>query len=142
MNSTAHTQEEVQLEKVATRMGDRLEVRSTRSGESVRIDALALEALSWQEFDEVLPSENSVSQSSDHRISAYSNGEEVSLPHEMQFRNEYALADVTVKNDEVKVASPKIGFYIPLPYEMLEWLSNQNSDIFSEFLENPFGPHV
>jgi hypothetical protein len=115
-------------------MGDRLEVRGTRSGELVRIDALALEALSWQEFDEVLPSDDSVSPSSEHRISAYSDGEKVSLPHEMQFRNEYALADVTVKKDEVKIASLKIGFYIPLPYEMLEWLFSHDSDIFPNFL--------
>lgn len=40
---------EVMVARVGTGNGVRLEVRSTRLGRSVTLDALALEALTWQE---------------------------------------------------------------------------------------------
>jgi hypothetical protein len=39
---------EVEVRKVHTRNGVRLEIRSPRAGYVVRLDALELEALSWQ----------------------------------------------------------------------------------------------
>ncbi len=48
---------EVQVRRVSTRNGVRLEVRSPRLGRSVLLDALELEALTWQEpalFSELL----------------------------------------------------------------------------------------
>ncbi len=41
----------VQVRKVRTRNGERLEIASTRLGHSVRLDALELESLTWQSPD-------------------------------------------------------------------------------------------
>ena len=38
----------VHVRKIRTRTGERLEISAPRMGYSVRLDALALEALSWQ----------------------------------------------------------------------------------------------
>lgn len=48
---------QVEIQKVKTRKGERLEIRSPKLGYSFRLDALDLESLSWQEpekFDELL----------------------------------------------------------------------------------------
>ncbi len=48
---------QVEIQKVKTRKGERLEIRSPKLGYSIRLDALDLESLSWQEpekFDELL----------------------------------------------------------------------------------------
>mgnify|MGYP000563038540 CR=1 FL=1 len=38
----------VEVSKVETKRGERLEIRSPRSGHSIRVDALGLESLCWQ----------------------------------------------------------------------------------------------
>jgi hypothetical protein len=45
VNEFAH----VRIRKVATRNGARLEIESPRLGRSIRLDAVALESLTWQE---------------------------------------------------------------------------------------------
>ncbi|MGQ4554300.1 hypothetical protein [Halobellus sp. GM3] len=126
---------EVRLEKVDTRMGYRLEVRSTHSGSSIRIDPLGLEGLSWQDFDELTEDTEA-----NPDITLYKDGEPVTPPQEIRFRNEYALALVDVTDDSVEISSPKIGFTNQLTGEDLSWLSEQTTEILSEFLENPLGP--
>ncbi len=41
----------VRVRKVKTRNGERLELHSLEHGRSVRLDALALESLTWQTMD-------------------------------------------------------------------------------------------
>jgi hypothetical protein len=41
----------VSVRKVFTRNGERLEIISPRLGHSIRLDALALESLTWQPMD-------------------------------------------------------------------------------------------
>ena len=41
----------VRVRKIATRNGERLEVKSLRFDGSIRLDALALEGLSWQDAE-------------------------------------------------------------------------------------------
>lgn len=41
----------VEVSKVRTPRGERLEIREPRSGHRIRIDALGLESLSWQDSD-------------------------------------------------------------------------------------------
>jgi hypothetical protein len=48
---------QVEIQKVKTKKGERLEIRSPKLGYSIRLDAIDLESLSWQEpekFDELL----------------------------------------------------------------------------------------
>jgi hypothetical protein len=125
---------EIRLKKIPTSMGYRLKIESTQSDESIRIDPLALEALSWQEFDSRIADADS-----DYMISTYKDGELVTPPHEIRFRNEFALAIVNVTESAVEVTSPKIGHTNKLSPVDLEWLSQQSPEIFSEFLENPLG---
>jgi hypothetical protein len=39
----------VRIRKVLTRNGERLEIEAPKRGHAIRLDAVALEALSWQE---------------------------------------------------------------------------------------------
>jgi hypothetical protein len=41
----------VSVRKVYTRNGARLEIRSPRMGQAIRLDALALESLTWQTME-------------------------------------------------------------------------------------------
>lgn len=140
MNQASNTLGRIRLEKVETGKGTRLEVRSTTSSESVRIDPLGLESLSWQDIESEVSSDNADVQASDAGITAYSFGEPVSLPHDMQLRNEYALVDVSIEDRSVEITAPKLGYSIQLTLRELEWLAHQDQNIFSTFLEHPFGP--
>lgn len=140
MSSAPNTLGRIRLEKIATGKGTRLEVRSTTSGESVRIDPPGLESLSWQDSKSEIASDNADVQAPDAVITAYSFGEPVSLPHDMQLRNEYPLVDVSIEDRSVEITAPKLGYSVQLTRKGLEWLAHQDQDIFSTFLEHPFGP--
>lgn len=43
----------ITVEKIETGKGERIEIRSTETGESIRLDPLELESLTWQNEDEL-----------------------------------------------------------------------------------------
>ncbi len=46
----------------------------------------------------------------------------------------------TRNGERLEIASPRLGFRIQLDAMELESLSWQRKDIFSQFLNNPYGP--
>ncbi|WP_300016566.1 hypothetical protein [Pseudonocardia sp.] len=58
--------------------------------------------------------------------------------------NEFAMVTVdkiqTRNGERLEIASPRLGFRIQLDAMELESLSWQRKDIFSQFLNNPYGP--
>ena len=58
--------------------------------------------------------------------------------------NEFAMVTVdkvqTRNGERLEIASPRLGFRIQLDAMELESLSWQRKDVFSQFLNNPYGP--
>ena len=69
---------------------------------------------------------------------------EASARNELVINNEFAQVvcrKVYTRNGErLEVTSPKLGYRILLDALALESLTWQKMDVFSKFLENPFGP--
>jgi hypothetical protein len=109
------------------------------SSSELRIDALGLESLSWQtrsdladQFSCDLPADNSKAEPS-------------SLDESFEISNEYADAVVgkitTSDGDVIVVRAPVKKTELHLTPEMLSELARCTTDLFSEFLETPHGPH-
>jgi hypothetical protein len=122
----------VELQKLRTPTGERLTVR----GESadIRLDALALESLTWQDdafFEELT-------------AIAHDGGDAIDASEELQIGNEYTVVRLrkleTTAGPRVAVASPKLGYRCRLSPEELDALTREQIGIFSELLETPFGP--
>ncbi|MFC7655273.1 hypothetical protein ACFQ34_29540 [Pseudonocardia benzenivorans] len=58
--------------------------------------------------------------------------------------NEFAMVTVdkvqTRNGERLEIVSPRLGFRIQLDAMELESLSWQRKDVFSQFLNNPYGP--
>nr|BAA94710.1 orf72 [Nocardioides sp. KP7] len=58
--------------------------------------------------------------------------------------NEFAMVTVdkvqTRNGERLEIASPRLGFRIQLDAMELESLSWQRKDVFSQFLNTPYGP--
>lgn len=129
---------DVTVRRIRTPKGERLEVRSP--DDVIRIDALGLESLSWQEqdvFSEFLGYEYDLADASEP--DAYDQ-----IRCEFTLSNEYA--DVVVRSvrspagDRLVIEAPKKHFSIRVDAEGLAGLAAQDTSIFSEFLETPHGP--
>ncbi len=128
----------VTVRRIKTPKGERVEVRS--ADDAIRADALGLESLSWQDLDvfadflghEYDLAERSESEESDEVIC------------EFTLSNEYA--DIVVRGlrtpngDRLVVEAPKKHFSLRVDAKGLEALAQQDTTIFSEFLETPHGP--
>lgn len=128
----------VTVRHIRTPKGERLEIDS--SDDAIRIDALGLESLSWQDldiFDEFLDEE--YDRTSDEESDA--DDETVC---EFTISNEYAdvVARSVRSNDGERliVEAPKKHFSIRIDPLGLAALAEQDMEIFSEFLETPHGP--
>lgn len=128
------------LRKINTRKGERLEIDSPRVGASSRLDAVALESLTWQKkevFDELQP------------LPANPNGRKGSLAaieeeaEELRIANEFAEVFVSKEggpSEQAYISSRRLDNSISLTVRELEALSCQDPNIYSEFLVYPFGP--
>jgi len=126
----------VTVRHIKTPKGERLEVRSAT--DAIRIDAMGLESLSWQDqtvFDEFLGYEYEfpVRPAADAEVST-----------EFVISNEYADVVVrvldTADGDRLVLEAPKKQFSLQADATCLEALAEQDSSIFSAFLETPHGP--
>lgn len=127
---------DVTVRHIKTPKGERLEVQSAT--DAIRIDAMGLESLSWQDqavFDEFLGHEYGFP------ISPEADAEVVT---EFVISNEYADVVVrgldTTDGDRLVIEAPKKQFSLQADTACLEALAEQDSSIFSAFLETPHGP--
>ncbi|WP_396611311.1 hypothetical protein ACH9L7_14020 [Haloferax sp. S1W] len=123
----------VSLTRKLTPVGERLHVE-TDDG-SIRLDALALESLTWQEGefftdltgDEYVPGENPVR-----------------TDDSLQIGNEYTVVQLTVfETDDgprLEIDSPKLGYSCRLGVAELAALSQADMSLFSDLLHTPLGP--
>ncbi|MFC6719775.1 hypothetical protein ACFQHN_19675 [Natrialbaceae archaeon GCM10025896] len=123
----------VELWTLQTPTGERL----TISGESAetRVDALALESLTWQDdelFEELASS-------------PHEDGTSATDPSdELQISNEYTVVKLqkveTTAGPRLSITSPKLEYTCRLSPAELDALTHKRIDFFSDLLKTPFGP--
>ena len=135
----------VVVEKVFTRTGERLEITAPRLGRSIRLDAIALESLTWQDDAEMAERAASVPDGQDEATAA----DAASGPERedaITVSNEFAMARVEKERgedgDRLATTAPKLGYDARFGARELEWVASQDHETFSEFLEQPFGPEA
>jgi len=131
------------IRKLLTPRGQLLEIESNPGGEGspsrLRVDALGLESLSWQTEAELAdrPGCRDPSQSNDD--------ESRSSLASFELSNEYAdvvVSKVSGPNGDILVVrAPVKRTELRLHPTMLGELTACGTDLFSEFLETPHGPH-
>lgn len=124
----------VEIRKIRTPNGERLEVVS--DGASTRLDALALETLTWQDDDFFV----------DLTGGPRGEGPDVLDDTEptMQIGNEYTTirirAHETAHGPVVSLRSPKLEYQCWLGAAELDALARKPMGFFSELLRTPLGP--
>lgn len=124
----------VELRKLVTPNGERLIV--TNGDASIRLDALALESLTWQddEFFSALAGE------------PHDAGDPVDVDESiaMQIGNEYTTIRIrtheTASEPRISLRSPKLEYQCWLSPAELAALTGESAAFFSKLLETPLGP--
>lgn len=131
----------VDVTRIYTPKGTRLEIEDPEGGHRIRLDAMALESISWQEKD-TFPLEGDAGESRPSIAEAGTG--EVTRGDRIQVTNEFAQVNVrrvtTEAIEGLEIESPKLGYRIRLDVVDLLSVSKQPMNRFSEFLENPYGP--
>ncbi len=135
--------ESVTVRKLLTPRGQVVEIESNsdtgKPATQIRIDALGLESLSWQTEPSVVDRLGCDPPVRDERESTSDSGES------FEVSNEYADVEVsktrTPLGEELLVRSLVKKTAVQLTPEMLDALSLHETELFSEFLETPHGPH-
>lgn len=135
----------VVVEKVFTRTGERLEIAAPRLDRSIRLDAIAIESLTWQREEEMAERAATVPEGRDEAAAA----DAASGPERedaITVSNEFAMASVQKEQGEdgdyLAVSAPKLGYDARFGVRELEWVVCQDHETFTEFLEHPFGPEA
>lgn len=136
----------VRISKVFTPCGARLEVHSPTGGRSIRLDALELESLSWQEREAIVGLASASHPDWRKVADSFPGREFTEKQEELHVSNEFARVAVqpleSGGGQAVRVTSPKLGYEIVLAPVELEALTRQDTELFSGFLETPFGPEA
>jgi hypothetical protein len=131
----------VTAQKVFTRMGERLALTADALGSSVKLDAIMLESISWQDPEELAELADEIDRSD---ATAPPPSDAVERDEPLTVSSEFAQATVRAVSDadgeRLEIEAPKLGYAIQLGARELEWLAHQDHDTFSEWLETPFGP--
>ena len=123
----------VSLVRDLTPTGERLRIES--ADDTTRVDALALESLTWQddEFFRGLTGD-------DHTTGANA----VRTDETLQIGNEYTVVQLTVLDTDdgprLELDSPKLGYSCRLDASELAVLCRQEMTLFSDLLKTPLGP--
>lgn len=131
----------IAVRKIRTRKGVRIEL-DPEDDDRMRVDALALESLSWQDrsvFSELLGRPHEIAP-----LEAYSETE-IDVGATLTVSNEYATARVhkiaSPDGDRLRIEAPMKESSLLADPDGLRGLLRQDPSIFSEFLETPHGPH-
>lgn len=131
----------VTVGKLFTRTGERLELHAETLDESVRLDAIVLESVAWQDVDEMSNRAETVDRSGARSMPAPLDRER---EEPITISSEFAQARVskasTDEGERLHIEAPKLGYEIRLDPHELEWLTLQDYETFSAWLEHPFGP--
>ena len=145
---------EVSYRKIFTPAGERLEIEGPNVGFRIRLDAMALETLAWQDHEKfqqfVEEAGDRTPGSLDDRLEAMREASPVESladadrSEPIKVTNEFAEAHVRhgrgPEGDLVEITAPKLGYRIVLTPTELESVTWQEPETFTEFLETPFGP--
>jgi hypothetical protein len=131
----------IAVRKIRTRKGVRIEL-DPDDDDRMRIDALALESLSWQDegvFSELLGQPHVIAPFEAYSESDLDEGATLTVS------NEYATVRVheiaSPDGDRLRIEAPMKGSSLIADPDGLRGLVRQDPSIFSEFLETPHGPH-
>ena len=131
------------VQKLFTRTGERVELRAEALNETVRLDAIALESIAWQDAATMADRGASVDRG-EARPDPDSRLIETKREEPITISSEFARARLSaVERDGsawLAIEAPKLGYAINLGPRELEWLTLQNHETFSSWLEHPFGP--
>ena len=152
----------VEFRKIFTPAGERLEVESPAASSRIRLDAIELEALTWQDaetYREFI--ENASDRVADIDLDARAAAVR-ELPREddpefgagdhdsrarsdsISVTNEFAEARVRKvepdAGERIEIEAAKLGHVVRLAPVELESVTWQSSETFTGFLETPFGP--
>jgi hypothetical protein len=132
----------VTARKVFTRMGERLELTAEALGRSVRLDAIMLESVTWQDPDALADRGKGIDRSD--ALAEPPALTETEREDPITISSEFAQAAVEkVEVDGrpmLNVEAPKLGYSVRLSAPALAWLATQDHELFTEWLETPFGP--
>jgi hypothetical protein len=137
---------EVRVEKRYTRKGERLHVRS-QTGDSISLDALLLESVSWQGHDGPLAGmiDTDVDAGVDDLTSADRPDPQDDVGAPITVTNEFAEVRIrkvaTSLGDRLQIAAPKMDFDVLLHASSLAQLAALDTDeTLTQLLETPYGP--
>lgn len=143
----------VEFRKIFTPAGERLEIEAPAIGRSIRLDAMELESLSWQDAetflafldadlpglpDDVEERKEFVRRGADEPIDGGT------VKRELLVTNEFANAAVRIietdAGERIEIEAPKLGYRTRVMPTELQTVTWQTTETFTEFLEDPFGP--
>lgn len=131
----------VRIRKIFSPSGERLEIEAPDIARSIRLDAIALEGLSWQERGDI---PDIFGQQVVERSAEIDTNHQYEVVKTIRVTNEFATVEIRKilvdRGDLLEIESPKLGYALTLTPSMLESLTGQRSGLFSGFLEEPFGP--
>ena len=133
----------VLVQKLFTRTGERVELRAEALDEAVRLDAIALESVAWQDVATMADRGASVDRA-EARQAPDSGSIETKREEPITISSEFARARLSAVerggSARLAIEAPKLGYTIDLGARELEWLTLQDHETFSSWLEHPFGP--
>jgi hypothetical protein len=130
----------VAVREVETPKGERLELESVATGETIRLDAVALETLTWQERDAF---ENFVAEGLDGSdpgavVATTEVPGEASTTRLVEITNEFGhvvVREVTGATEPLlELAAPKMGFAVVVNAVALGGVVGQPPETFTELL--------
>lgn len=128
------------VRKLETRKGERVEIESPSGDEMLRVDALGLESLSWQDtevLERFLPDGHDMAPLDEE-------SDDVTSDTGFEVSNEYAQVHVrrlrSPERSTLQIRAPKKREQIQIDAAALGGLARQNHMLFTEFLEHPHGP--
>lgn len=137
----------VLVRKIFTPAGERLEIEAPERGYRIRLDAMELETLSWQDhetFLQFLADGGSLPEDFETPRLSDEHAENAEIAHEWTVTNEFAEAHVRALDHSggqwLEIEAPKLGYLIRLHPDELEGVTWQETETFTAFLETPFGP--
>ncbi|SEH67863.1 hypothetical protein SAMN05192561_13011 [Halopenitus malekzadehii] len=137
------------VRKLLTPRGQLVEIESAdRTGadgsNTIRVDALGLESLSWQTESE-LADRLGRQPPADWNAAGENAADANEVDGPFAVSNEYADVEIakatTADGDALVVRAPVKRTEIRLPPAMVGALTARDTSLFSEFLETPHGPH-
>lgn len=136
----------LELRKIFTPAGERFEIEATDLGHSIRLDAMELETLSWQDHETYIGflEDRGELPEGFSGMAGTALDADATVVQEWSVTNEFAEAHVrkleTGDGERLEIEAPKLGYRIRLAPLEVEGVTWQETETFTTFLETPFGP--